>query len=203
MGWTRHWPVARASLISLVIVVGLIDGCPLPATKQTPASLKPTVKLLRDGRQEVMKLVRPVREGFKLHQQWKLFPTANLRQHRLWVEGRTQRGQPWEIMYRPHDPEHDFLQDPIEYRRMRGAWNPGKNARRGYSGFARWVAGEVFEARPDINDVRVRLENIRVVPKEGRFESLGKFQFEKTRRRQVQQESQVVEPEQAGEAPEP
>jgi hypothetical protein len=43
VGWTRHWPVARASLISLVIVVGLIDGCPLPATKQTPASLKPTV----------------------------------------------------------------------------------------------------------------------------------------------------------------
>ncbi len=203
MGWTRHWPVARASLVTLVIVVGLIDGCPLPAARHTPEGLKPTVKLLRSSRQEVMDVVRPVRDGFRLHQQWKLFPTANLKQHRLWIEGRTKRGQPWEIFYRPHDPAHDFMADPIEFRRLRGAWNPGRNARRGYSGFARWVAGAIFEARPDINDVRVRLENIRVVPKEGRFESLGKFQFEKTRRRQVQIESQAAEPEQAGEDPEP
>lgn len=204
MGWTRYWPAARALLVTLLIAISLVDGCPLPSTRHTPESLKPTVKALRNARSDVIRLVRPVREGFRLHQQWRLFPTANLKQHWLVIEGRTGRKAEWETFYRPQDLAHDFKADAIEYRRLRGAWNPGRQARRGYGGFTRWVSDEIFAVRPDITEVRVRLENIRVVPREGRFQSLGKFQFEKTRRRStLQPEIQVLDPEQPGEEQEP
>jgi hypothetical protein len=189
--WTRHWPAARALLVALVLVVGLVDGCPLPNNKRTPPSMLPTVKKLRALRNDFIDPVRFIRDGFRLHQQWKLFPTASLNQHRLWVEGRTDRKAQWEILYRPLDPLHTFRMDAIEYRRLRGAWNPGRSARRGYAGFVKWVAGEVFDERPDLNEVRVRLENVRVFPRRGRFESTGKFQYERTRRRERQKERAV------------
>ncbi len=202
MGW-RHWPAARALLVTLVIAIGLVDGCPLPGNKVTPAALLSTVKTLRQVRTAVMRPFLPVRDTFRLHQQWKLFPTANLNQHRMWIEGRSGRKGTWEILYRPNDAEHPFMADGIEYRRVRGAWNPGKSARRGYAGFGRWVAREVFAARPDIDEVRVRLENIRVVPRRGSFDSAGRFQFERTQRREVPRERPVIEQEQPAEEPEP
>ena len=206
-GWVRFWPVARALLIALVLVIGMVDGLPLPVEKRTPPSMKPTVKKLRKLRTAVMRPFMPIREAFRLHQQWKLFPTAAIKQHRLWVEARPNSKSPWEIIYRPLDDEHTFMEDAIEYRRLRGAWNPGRSARRGYAPFVKWVAGQVFAARPDANEVRVRLENIRVLPREGRFESVGKFQFERTRRREVLREAPpvppVVDPEAPGEEPDP
>jgi hypothetical protein len=205
----RLWPGARAALIALVFAVGLVDGCPIPSNKRTAKGWLPTVKKLRKLRTKAMAPTLPIREAFRLHQQWKLFPTASLKQHRLWVEGRSGRDAPWQIMYRPLDDEHTFMADEIEFRRLRGAWNPGRNARRGYAGFVKWVAGEVFAARPDINEVRVRLENIRVKPREGRFESTGRFQYERTRRRERQRQTPVppvAEPDTPlgpGEEPEP
>lgn len=199
----RHWPAIRAGLIALVIVVGMVDGCPIPTNKRTKPALLPTVKQLRKLRTAAMGPFMPVRQAFRLHQQWKLFPTASLKQHRLWVEGRPGRDAQWEILYRPLDPSATFMEDEVEYRRMRGAWNPGRSARRGYAGFVKWVGTQVFAARPDINEVRVRLENIRVKPREGRFESTGRFQYERTRRRERQREKPVLEPETPGEEPEP
>jgi len=61
------------------------------------------------------------------------------------------------------------------------------------------VAGQVFDDRPDINEVRVRLENVRVYPRKGRFESTGKFQYERTRRRERQRERAVPDVEVPGE----
>jgi hypothetical protein len=179
--------------IALVIAVGLVDGCPIPSNKRTLPAMLPAVKKLRAWRSEVLAPFRPVREGFRLHQLWKLFPTASLNQHRMWVEGRAGHDGPWQILYRPLDSEHDFKADEIEYRRLRGAWNPGRSARRGYSGFVKWVAGEVFAAMPGIDEVRVRLEKILIKSREGRFESTGKFQYERTRRRERQREKPIVE----------
>jgi len=170
-----------------------VDGCPVPSIKRTPPALVPTVKVLRYLRTQLMRPTRPLRDGFRLHQTWRLFPTANLNQHRIWVEGRTDRKATWEIIYRPYDEEHAFKADEIEYRRMRGAWNPGRSPRRGYTPFTKWVAAEVFAIRPDLNEVRVRLENVKVMPKLGRFDSIGKFQFERIVRRQVPPDKPVVE----------
>ena len=91
VGWRQHWPAVRALLVALIIVVGLVDGLPLPNNKRTPPAMLPTVKQLRKLRTQFMTPFRPVREAFRMHQQWRLFPTASLKQHRLWVEGRTDR----------------------------------------------------------------------------------------------------------------
>jgi hypothetical protein len=201
--WVRYWPATRSVLVGLVILIALIDGCPIPSNKRTPPALLPTVKDLRKLRTSLMKPTRKLRDGFRLHQTWKLFPTANINQHRLWIEGRTDRSAAWEIIYRPDDDEHDFKADEIEYRRVRGAWNPGRSPRRGYTPFTKWVAKEIFAARPDLNEVRVRLENIKVRPKQGRFESAGKFQFERSIRREVPREKPVVETAAPEEDPDP
>lgn len=190
-------------VIALVLAIGLVDGCPIPSNKRTIPALLPAVKEMRVLRTQVLAPLRPVRDGFRLHQLWKLFPTASLNQYRMWVEGRAGRDGAWQILYRPLDPEHTFKRDEIEYRRLRGAWNPGRSARRGYASFVKWVAGEVFNARPDFDEVRVRMEKIRVNPREGKFESTGKFQYERSRRRAREREKPVVEPAAPIEEPEP
>jgi len=201
--WVRYWPAARSVLIALVIAIGLLDGCPIPSNKKVADSLVPTVKSLRKIRTELIRPFRSIREAFRLHQTWKLFPTANLNQHRLWVEGRTDRKGAWEVIYRPNDDEHTFKADEIEYRRVRGAWNPGRSPRRGYAPFTKWVAHEIFDVRPDLNEVRVRLENVKVRPRLGRFDSLGKFQFERVVRRNKREKPTVVEPTSTEEEVEP
>jgi hypothetical protein len=204
VAWVRrYWPATRSVLVALLLVVALIDGCPIPSNTRTAPALLPTVKSLRKLRTTLMKPTKKVRDGFRLHQTWKLFPTANLNQHRMWVEGRTDRKAEWEILYRPDDPEHTFKADEIEFRRLRGAWNPGRSPRRGYTPFTKWVAREIFAARPDLNEVRVRLENIKVKPKQGTYESVGKFQFERSIRREVVREKPVVESGPVEEDPDP
>lgn len=183
----RYWPATRSFLIALVLAVGLIDGCPLPSVKRAPGPLKATVKTLRNWRQDAMRPTRQLRDGFRLHQTWKLFPTASIKQQRMWIEGRRAPGD-WEVLYRPTDDEHAFRADAIEYRRVRGAWNPGRSPRRGYTPFTRWISREAFAARPDIDEVRVRVEDIRVKPKEGQWESSGRFQFERTALREKPRE---------------
>ena len=183
----------RSTLIALVISVALLDGCPIPQTKKVDDSWKETVREARELRTDLGKPFKPIRTAFRLHQTWRLFPTANITQDRLWVEGRKDRKAEWEIIYRPNDSEHTFKADEIEWRRVRGAWNPGRAPRRGYSGFTRWIAKEVFDDRPDLNEVRVRMERVKVRPRKGRFDSTGQFRFERVIRRDVKREKPVVD----------
>jgi hypothetical protein len=176
------WPQVRAGLIALAIVVGLIDGCPIPPAKRVPPDWADTVKSWARGRRLVMTPFKPLGELLRLRQTWKLFPTAKLQQHRMWVEGRksgTKDG--WQLLYRPHDAEHALFADRMEYRRLRGVWNPGsQGTRTGYGPFVEWLAGEIFAARPDIDRVRVRMETIVIDPHEGGFVPSGSFELEKS-----------------------
>ena len=176
------WPHARAALVALVILVGLIDGCPIPRPKQVPADLEDTVKSWHRARRIVMTPFKPLGELVRYRQTWKLFPTAKLEQHRMWVEARkTGTKDGWELLYRPNDPDHALWADRIEYRRLRGVWNPGsKGTRTGYGPFVEWLAGEVFELRPDVDRVRVRMEKIVIEPSEGGFTPSGTFELEKS-----------------------
>lgn len=181
----RTWPHVRAGLVALAILVGLIDGCPIPATKSVAEEWQDEVKAWRRARTTVMRPFKPLGELLRLRQTWKLFPTAKLQQHRMWVEARkTGTKDGWELLYRPHDPEHDFLADRIEYRRLRGVWNPGtRGTGSGYGPFVEWLAGQVFEARADVDRVRVRMEKVVIDPAEGGFVPSGRFELEKTQGR--------------------
>jgi hypothetical protein len=182
----RHqWPHVRAGLVALAIVVGLIDGCPIPPAKTVPEDYRGAVKGWARLRRHVMTPFKPIGELLRLRQTWKLFPTAKIQQHRMWVEARksgTKAG--WELVYRPHDPDHDLFADRIEYRRLRGVWNPGSNGTRsGYGPFLEWLAGEIFTERPDVDRVRIRMEKIVIDPEEGGFVPSGSFELEKNQGR--------------------
>ncbi|HEU5056850.1 MAG TPA: hypothetical protein VFU21_10015 [Kofleriaceae bacterium] len=181
----RAWPHVRAGLVALAILVGLIDGCPIPSAKSVSPRWSDRVRTWARTRRIVMTPFKPVGELLRLRQTWKLFPTAKLDQHRMWVDARkTGTKDQWELLYRPHDPDHDLHADRIEYRRLRGVWNPGtKGTRTGYGPFVEWLAGEIFEARADVDRIRVRQERIAIEPEEGGFVPSGKFELEKSQGR--------------------
>lgn len=182
----RHWPAARAVLITLVILVGMIDGCPLPPAKKVAEPLRPSYDFVKVARRAVLRPLQPIRDALRVQQRWKLFPTARVQQHRMWVEARSTRGGSWEVLYRPHESDHAFHADEIEYRRLRGAWNPGNSGpRRGYGPFTKWLASRVFAERPEVREVRVRMEKIRIDPDGGGATPLGQFEYVKMRRRPI------------------
>lgn len=191
----RHWVQVRAGLILLAIVIGLIDGCPTPREKRVPEPLRGVVQAGVAIRREILRPLRPVRELFRLRQQYRLFPTAKLEQHLLWVEARTAGSREWRILYRPHDDEHAFMADRFEYRRLRGAWNPGTRGQQGgYGPFAQWVAGLVFESDPTIDRVRVRLEKIQLDPEIGGYHTSGEFEGNRVERRSKWQQHRAGRP---------
>jgi hypothetical protein len=180
------WPYARALLITLAMVVGLADGCPVPEKKmrdRMSPGLAQAIDTIDKVRVTFLRPFRPIGATAKLYQKWSLFRGASRSRFRLWVEARTDGGE-WELLYRAQDDEHDFLGDQLAYRRVRGAYNPSN--RRGtpnaYSAFVTWIANQVFAARPDVVEVRVQDEQLKITDEDGAI-GQGTFTYVQTRRR--------------------
>ncbi len=185
----KLWPAARAALITATIGVGLVDGCPLRGRRVpdddavTPALAAAAGSVARLQR-TVMTPFRPIRDGLRFTQGWRLFPVANRDRFRMWIEAREGPVAPWELLYRPHDPVHTVLGDELEYRRVRGAWNPGtRNARGAYPHFVTWVARTMFAREPRFQEVRVRMERLAIDPRAGTTGATGEFIYVQSRRR--------------------
>lgn len=165
----RTWRHLRAGLIGLAIVLGVADGCPLPrnaserriADQRLGEPLAAATFRLEGARRWLLRPVQPAAALFGLRQRWKLFAGAARRRYRMSIEVRAG-AEPWRLIYRPHDDEHDWLADAIAYRRVRGAWNPHSTygARGGYQPFASWIADEIFARDPRATAVRVQMEKI-------------------------------------------
>ena len=180
----RRWPHVRAGLVALAMVVGLADGCPLPTSTRAAEPLQGPVRLIKDVRYAALTPFRPLGELLRLRQRWKLFPTAQRDQVRMWIETRDTATRAWSVVYRPQDDENTRMANPLEYRRIRAAWNPGsKGARTGYGPFVEWLAAELFAADPSIDQVRVRMEAIVLEPEHGRFVGSGIFTHPKVVKR--------------------
>ena len=170
----RRWRDLRAGLIGLAIVLGLVDGCPVPrngreqrvADQRLGRSVSRVVARLERVRARVLEPIAPAAELFGLRQRWKLFAGAARRRFRMTIEVRGP-GEPWRLVYRPHDEAHDTLAAQITYRRVRGAWNPHTTygARGGYAPFAGWIADELFARDPRLDAVRVQMERILIGPR--------------------------------------
>ena len=188
----RSWREIRAVLILLVILLGLLDGLPIPAPHERKAARKrmgdgwiDTVETIDHVRDTVLKPFRPVYDLAGLRQRWKLFSGASRNRFRMWIEARRDLTRDeWVLLYRPLDSEHDFLADQIEYRRVRGAWNPSTayGPRGGYASFVTWIAGRVFAADRTFVEVRVRQEKVRIGP-HGGITSTGELVHPQWRRR--------------------
>jgi hypothetical protein len=124
---------------------------------------------------------------FQFSEQWKLFSSANDARFWMSIEAREGNGDTWRLLYRPHDPEHTFMGEVLEYRRVRGNWNPSRRgANSGYDGFVTWVARRVFAEYPRFRVVRVRMEEIQLLPLGKGFAPTGRFLHTRTRdRREV------------------
>jgi hypothetical protein len=181
-GAGRRWPVIRAVAIAAVILIGLVDGCPLPQPNQTAAWAKGPISEVRKARSQVLEPFRFIREGLEIYQRWTLFRGSSRKRFRVWIEGRTADGV-WHVLYRADDSEHTWDSEVLEYRRIRGSYNPyGQRTRGSYEYFTPWMLDRVLTRRPEMVEARLRLEKIRIQPRGG-FVPTGEFMFEKTRLR--------------------
>lgn len=117
---------------------------------------------LRAGREAALAPVQPLLRLLGINQAWGLFTYPDTQPSRLVVEGRAAEG-PWQRLYAGHDDEADLLAPLFRYRRLRGvydgqAWKPGGN----YSRFTQVAARRVFEARPELVQVRIGFERFHV-----------------------------------------
>ena len=167
MRLVQVWPACRAALLTAVMILGLLEGCPA-IERRVNAPLQ------------------PIGRALKITQRWRLFPVANADRFRMWIEARTGADAPWQLLYRPHDDAHTWLADELEYRRMRGAWNPGTRSLRGaYPAFVTWVARTTFARDPRWNELRVRMEVLDIDPRRAGDPTgaTGRFLFEEVRAR--------------------
>jgi hypothetical protein len=176
-----RWPVARATLIALAIVIGLLDGCPLPHPAKTPKWALGTVETLARIRTTLLAPVAFVGRDLDVSQRWALFRGASHLRWRLYVEGQTADLQ-WHLRFRAGDPEHTDYLEQLEYRRMRGTFNPsGQHMRGQYRQFAHWMAARVLADHPEYVAARTRFEQILIDG--GSYTPTGEFSFENTRKR--------------------
>jgi hypothetical protein len=174
------WPQARAGLIAIVIVFGLVEGCPLPPPHDTPAWERGFVELVRSAQHVVMKPVAWIGPLWRISQQWALYQAPGAQRYRLSIEGRAPDGT-WSLLYRAGDPDHAEDAAVIESARVSGTWNPAEHPSMQYGAWCTWIALRMFDRHPEATAVRVRQEKIELVP--GGYTPTGTYAFEVTRER--------------------
>ncbi len=182
-----RWPGLRAGLIATALLVGLIDGCPVPSERnleQWPPAWVPVGRGMMATQALLLRPFRFIGDGLSVRQRWSLFGSASKTRHRLWIEAR-RGARPWHLLYRAHDPEHRYESDAIEYRRLRGAWNVHKRGPDlAYPAFCDWIALRIFRDEAERFDrVRVRMERVAVAAESSEFSPTGDFRYEMVRER--------------------
>lgn len=181
------WPRVRAGLITLVLLMGLVAGLPFPGDEQLarmPRWYARRVPALRQAQELLLTPFRPISDTLVLVQRWALFSGARTTRHWLWLEGRAAKTGRWVTLYRPHDPEHDADAAALEYRRVRGSWNPrGRVPQAGYEAFVSFEARRLLFARPELDAVRARIETVEILPRGRGFRPTGQLSFELVRTR--------------------
>lgn len=168
-------------MIALAIAIGMIDGCPIPPPDDTlpwQQFYAPSVRRWRDAAISPFKWVS---EHLRFSQRWALFQAVSSNADRLTVEGRVPVpgnavGEWSRLLYRAGDSELDAYEPLLEYRRVRGAWNPGRVPPYQYVKFARWFALKVLADHPELDAARLRFEKVRLAP--GKVIGLGEYVYE-------------------------
>ncbi len=175
-----RWPAIRASLIAFAILLGAIDGCPLPPEQYVTPAQRPFVDVLRPVQQKVLAPFKWVTRGLRFSQRWALMQAAPANRFRFTVEGRTADGT-WVTLYRANDPDHAAFAGVLETHHVWGTWNPTDRTMGQYAGFVRWFTEHVLATRADLGAVRVFHE--KVVIDAGDFRGTGERVSMMTRER--------------------
>jgi hypothetical protein len=181
------WPLVRAAVLAVVIAVHGLAAAPLPHIV-TEADLKNPVsaeevdrwaerltalgytitaeelgqKVIRITRriggahQGLLKPFRPVLRVTGTGQGWALFANPDSHPGRLVI--RIHEPQGWRILHRRLDPEHDWAEDLLSYRRIRAMYDAGGYRSRPsgpYVRFAHWIGDRILSTDPDVDLVEV------------------------------------------------
>jgi hypothetical protein len=173
----------RAAAITLLLALGFIAGWPKVSPKivrALPKSLAGVVRQLPEVQGKLLAPFGPAAGAFGIYtQSWPLFTTTGGIRHRMWVEARAKRADSWTLLYRPHDAEHAYLSDTLEYRRVRTIWHPHHDwVAEGYPALTRWLARRICLDFPRFDRVRVRQERIEILPRGTGFRGTGTFDRE-------------------------
>jgi len=183
----KRWPQIRAFLITIALVLGGLSGIPDSSPRRlqlVPPFLRTMREVLQSVQNAALVPMRFVPETLQFSQHWKLFSGVNDVRFLIHIDAREKDGSPWELVYRPHDPEHHWREWTLEYRRVRGNWNPSRSGtNRGYDAFTTWVARRLFQDEPRFESVRVRMEEVALLPDGRGFVPLGRFLHERVRHR--------------------
>ncbi|MBA3820043.1 MAG: hypothetical protein H0X17_14205 [Deltaproteobacteria bacterium] len=174
------WPQLRAGLIALAILLAFIEGCPIPPLHEAYPWQRRYVAAIAPVQRAVLTPVAWIPRTLRFSQRWALFQAAEPERFRLEVSLGTAAGAE-RVLYRAGDGAHRGHADLLEYRRVRGAWNPTDRVTGQYAGFARWFATRVLAEHPDAAWVRLRMG--RIVIADGVPRDLGTFTFERVHRR--------------------
>jgi hypothetical protein len=176
----KRWPPIRAGLIALAILLGLVDGCPLPPDKYTTPMQRPIVDFVRPIQQGFLSPLKWVTHSLRFSQRWALMQAARRDRFRFTVEGRAPDGT-WSLLYRANDPDHAAFADILETHHIWGVWNPTDHMMAQYNAFIRWFTAHVLAERPDLTAVRTKQEKIIIA--DGDFRGTGEFTTVMTRER--------------------
>jgi hypothetical protein len=203
----------RAALVLLAGLVALLGSAPMPGPgsrrvlqePETRAELEEWVALLaavgvrtdadalgeavyrvgqaaRDGRAATLGQLDPVIRLTGTRQGWGLFAYPRDEPFRLVIEHRTAEGD-FTVVYRSLDHHRRWLGGWLHLRRIRAMYAPGRRVAPTYDAFVAEVARRSFVAAPDVVEVRVGFEQIRVRPPPGPIRSDGRARFRRTRAR--------------------
>lgn len=213
--FAAQWPYVRAGVITLALFSQCVSALPdrplnveklerpegRRALRWLGAALRPfgmreqaDVQRLVINQSERLVAVRawllrpvaPLTDAGAMRQQWRLFLNARDQVYRLRIDAQTQDGT-WSVVYRTHQEDALGLAPTLDYRRLRGVYNPGKDGPRGqYEAFARWLMTRIWTQHPEYAALRVGMERIHVAGRERPAELLGTdFVIEQTRPEQL------------------
>lgn len=181
------WPALRALLIAAALATGGLSGIPEPPSRElklAPEVLQTAYAWVQAVQDAILPKMQFVPATLQFSQRWKLFSSAKDSLFLIRVEARADQNDSWELLYTPHDPEHAWEDWTIEYRRVRGNWNPSRQgANPGYPAFVTWVARRAFKRETRWHTVRVRMEEVELLPLGKGFRPTGNFFHERTRER--------------------
>lgn len=176
----RAWRSLRAACITLLLALGFVAGWPKINPRilaRLPPTLARLARLLPVAQAAILRPFTPLANAFGItSQNWTLFSTTGGTRHRMWVEAREPGSRTWVLLHRAHDDEHAYLRETIEYRRLRPIWNPHRyGLAAAYDPFTRWLARRVMLDFSKFDRVRVRQEEVEILPKAAGFRSTGHF----------------------------